>query len=119
MEGNTEISSNNYVAAELHNLVINHFECGLCKNIVFQPKECSKCTKPFCHECVMRHITAKKKWECGHCGSSENVVDMHRVVKEILEKLIFKCPGCGGKRNYEEMLKHMNNCPNIGKGGSY
>lgn len=47
------------------------------------------------------------------------MVDMHRVVKEILEKLVFKCPGCQGKRNYEEMLKHMNNCPNVGKGGVY
>ena len=50
--GNTEIVSNNYQPTELHSQVINHFECGLCKNIVFQPKECPKCTKPYCHECV-------------------------------------------------------------------
>lgn len=118
MEGSgAEISSTHYHASELHNHVIEHFECYFCKNIVFQPKECPKCTKPYCHECIQNSISQKKRWECPRCKSAENVVDMHRVVKEILEKLIFKCPGCSGKRNYEEMLKHMRTCPNVGKGG--
>jgi hypothetical protein len=37
-------------------------------------------------------------------------VDMHRVVKEILDQLIFKCPTCGQKRSFVDMMKHIADC---------
>jgi hypothetical protein len=41
------------------------------------------------------------------CGSNENLADMHRVVKEVLEKLVFSCPKCMSvKRTYNEIFKH-------------
>jgi hypothetical protein len=43
--------------------------------------------------------------------SFDNVVDLHRVVKEVLEKLIFVCPKCKSvKRNYSDIFKHMEEC---------
>jgi hypothetical protein len=45
------------------------------------------------------------------CQSTENVVDLHRSVKEILDQLVFKCPNqCGNMRSYNEMLKHIKEC---------
>jgi hypothetical protein len=39
------------------------------------------------------------------------VVDLHRVVKEVLEKLVFSCPKClKVKRTYTEIFKHMKEC---------
>jgi hypothetical protein len=36
---------------------------------------------------------------------------MHRVVKEVLEKLIFSCPRCQNvKRTYDEIFKHIQAC---------
>jgi hypothetical protein len=36
---------------------------------------------------------------------------MHRVVKEVLEKLVFACPRClTVKRTYTEIFKHAATC---------
>ena len=51
------------------------------------------------------------KWQCKDCKSTDPVTDMHRVVREILEKLVFMCPKClTVKRTYNEVLKHINEC---------
>ena len=43
--------------------------------------------------------------------SKDNVTDVHRVVKEVLEKLVFSCPRCNSvKRTYTEIFKHMETC---------
>ncbi len=45
------------------------------------------------------------------CQSTEPVQDMHRVVKEVLEKLVFACPRCMTvKRTYTEIFKHASQC---------
>ena len=44
-------------------------------------------------------------------GTTNIVVDIHRVVKEVLEKLVFSCPKCNNvKRTYTEIFKHMTEC---------
>ncbi len=56
------------------------------------------------------------KWTCVECNSHENVTDMHRVVKEVLEKLVFSCPKCRSvKRTYNEMFKHITTCEGAAK----
>lgn len=43
--------------------------------------------------------------------AQEQVVDLHRVVKEVLEKLVFSCPKCQKvKRTYTEIFSHMQEC---------
>lgn len=99
------------MATELPN-VIEHFICRLCSLVVFQPKECPKCNSVFCHECVQADLVKKGgRWKCQECGSIDNVTDIHRVVKEVLEKLVFQCPKCNSvKRTYNEMNTHMRTC---------
>jgi hypothetical protein len=45
------------------------------------------------------------------CQDTCKLVDMHRVVKEVLEKLVFSCPKCEQvKRTYAEIQKHVVEC---------
>jgi hypothetical protein len=42
------------------------------------------------------------------------VSDLHRVVKEVLEKLVFACPRClQVKRTYTEIFKHAQQCDGV------
>lgn len=41
----------------------------------------------------------------------DSVTDVHRVVKEILDAMVFACPKCQTtKRNYHEIFKHISTC---------
>jgi hypothetical protein len=43
--------------------------------------------------------------------SNEALSDMHRVVKEVLDMLVFSCPRCMSvKRNFVEINKHIQTC---------
>ena len=33
--------------------------------------------------------------------------ELHRSVREVIEKLVFLCPGCGIKMQYESMFDHV------------
>ena len=88
-----EVSLTQYVPTDIPN-VIDHFICKLCNSVVFQPKECSKCEQAYCFNCTQLSIANQKKWKCPKCNSEEPLLDMHRVIKEVLDQLIFKCPKC-------------------------
>lgn len=78
---------------------------------MYQPKECPKCASVYCFECNNNDISKKGKWFCKECQAAEPLVDLHRTVKEVLEKLVFSCPKCAEvKRTYNEIHTHMNNC---------
>ena len=109
-----EVSLNQYVATMIPN-VINHFVCRLCSNVVFEPKECPHCEQPYCFNCQQIEIATKKEWQCRKCKSKEQLVNMHRVVKEVFDQLIFSCPKCQQKRSYQDMLKHIQSCAGEGQ----
>ena len=105
-----DIQSSNFVPTELSQ-AIDHFVCRLCNFVVIQPKECPKCNCVYCFQCNQNQIMQKGKWNCSECNSTDNLVDLHRVVKEVLEKLIFVCPKCKSvKRNYNDIFKHLSEC---------
>lgn len=39
--------------------------------------------------------------------------EMHRSVKEVLELLNFKCPGCNEKKRYTQFYEHVKQCDKI------
>jgi len=40
--------------------------------------------------------------------ATDGLVEIHRIVKEVLEKLVFSCPKCMSvKRTYNEIFKHI------------
>ena len=91
--------------------MIDHFLCKLCGYVVHKPKECPQCAQTFCHDCVQdRILSTKIKWQCPTCQSVDQVNELHRSVKEVLDVLVFKCPKCGGKRSYSDMETHIQEC---------
>lgn len=79
--------------------------------MVFQPKECPKCASVYCHDCNQKYIEKHGKWCCGECRDNTPLTEMHRVVREVLEKLVFQCPKCASvKLSYAEIYKHSAAC---------
>lgn len=98
---------------DLPDVVINHYLCKICGLIVIQPKECPRCAVLYCFDCNQGQITKNSKWACQNkqCNTTEAVIDIHRTVKEVMEKLIFSCPKClGNKRTYNEIIQHIQQC---------
>jgi len=108
-----EVQSSNFVPTELTN-VIDHFLCRICKYVVLQPKECPKCSSVYCHPCQQKYQSERGMWICKECTSKEQVIEMHRTVREVLDMLVFQCPKClKVKRNYNEISKHLEECEEV------
>ena len=41
-----------------------HFTCGICQNIVFEPKECTQCETLFCKLCINKWVSNKDNTSC-------------------------------------------------------
>ena len=69
-----------------------HFTCNLCKEILLDPVECTNCSTAFCKLCISSWHQ-KNPYKCPLlCSNKYKYVNMHRVVKKMLEKLRFHCP---------------------------
>ena len=47
------------------------------------------------------------------CNSVKQPIEIHRAVKEILELMMLRCPGCGATKKYEQMFEHVQSCDKI------
>ena len=114
--------------------------CGICKLVVLDPKECSKCNVVYCEECIQksRHQGVAS---CPKKCDDHKIVDLHRFVKNLLLNQVFKCDiencedepltylkaiehiklckfattdcphGCGAKVLNSDSITHDNKCP--------
>ena len=88
------------------------FICGLCQFVVAPyPLECPGCNSLFCENCV-RMV---RNWSCTvqNCRSSIAPTKMNRSVHEILELLMFNCPGCNERKRYAAFFEHVTHCERI------
>ena len=93
---------------------IEYFLCGLCQFVVSPfPRQCSGCHSLYCESCISNLV----RWKCPqkNCKAQSDTQpeDMHRSVKEILERLEFDCPGCKTNLRYQEMFAHVKTCAEI------
>lgn len=88
--------------------------CTICSGILVNPRECSLCQNSFCKKCL-------DEWTCLNdscpfkCEKSE-FKESSRTLKNILEKLIFKCLFCDQVEkdgNYFNHLIHLKICEKI------
>ena len=89
--------------------VIDHFLCGLCRYVVTPyPQECPACNRLYCQQCV----EMQRRWECNNtsCRSRAAPTKMHNAVQEILDLVMFICPGCDKKMRYKQMFDHVKQC---------
>jgi hypothetical protein len=68
--------------------------CSICLYIVKDPKECSECSHPFCTSCLdewqQKSNTCPNK--CVEAGKDVTFNNLHRFMKNVLDKYQFKCP---------------------------
>ncbi len=88
--------------------------CSICKNILVEPKQCSKCQNLFCGKCIDEWLKSNK--ECPSKCSGASIADC-TIISKILNQLTFNCRnGCGTVFKYEEAAKHYSEaCPKLSK----
>ena len=88
------------------------FVCGLCQFVTTPfPVECPQCNRLYCEHCVK----SQRSWMCtgADCRSRQPPVRLNNNVREIMELLIFECPGCGERKRYQAFFEHVKNCDRI------
>ena len=88
--------------------------CNICTGILINPRECSLCQNSFCKKCL-------DEWTCINsscpykCEKSE-FRESSRTLKNLLEKLLFKCLFCCNteiNHPYPLFLNHLKSCERI------
>lgn len=88
--------------------------CNLCLGILINPIECSSCESSFCKSCI-------EEWRnfneiCPYKCNKNEVRESPRMLKELLEKLTFKCLFCDKiekNASYRSFLIHINICEKL------
>ena len=102
--------------ADEHNTLL---DCCLCKNIMIEPVECSKCRKGFCRKCIDGYIDQLVTGEydicCPNCGTEDlQLVEPHPLLLRQLSKLRGACEyadkGCEAVVNYSDLEEHLKVC---------
>lgn len=77
------------------------------------PLECVGCNSLYCEKCVKM----QRSWACTvmNCRSRMQPIKMHRSVQEVLEVLMFNCPGCQKRVRYQAFFEHVATCAKIGQ----
>ena len=87
-------------------LINKFFICGICKNILNNPKQCNSCEEIFCEECLNSFY--KNNTYCINSCTDIKILKPHITVINFLEKLKFNCIfNCGEIIPYNEVDKHL------------
>jgi hypothetical protein len=106
----TEFISNKELFESIKEMV----SCIICSGVVVQPSQCNKCENTFCKQCIIEWM--KNSNSCPFKCESFETKEASRTVKNLLEKLLFKCQyNCDTLKefSYEAIIKHLKNCDNL------
>ena len=104
------------VAAPEHNSLL---DCCLCKNVMIKPRECEKCRKGFCKNCIDGYIDQLVAGDyqivCPNCGTENlNLVEPHPLLVRQLSELKGACinadKGCNLIIAYGDLENHQKEC---------
>lgn len=78
--------------------------CPKCSNIVVHPVECQSCQYIICFKCAQRNSGVCDEENCGE-SFTKTPGKIHKLYKELLNQLEFKCPnschGCNKTLKYD------------------
>ena len=88
-------------------------ECLLCKKVLIEPRECTRCQRSFCLPCLRTH-KRRSYYECpSRCNNAQHL-KAHRITRAILSRLRVTCKnrfwGCREIINYEKLEEHEGKC---------
>ena len=91
----------------------NILKCKICKNILLNPYDCSKCGNTFCYKCI--NNLKQNNLPCPFNCKLFEITPSSFGLKKILNQLKFDCinkkNGCNEAISYTEIENHENNCP--------
>ena len=90
--------------------------CTICQEVLEDPKETLTCQHAFCNSCICRWLREHSSCPTCRCPLSPNdLVSLHRIWREKLNKLKVKCYnsriGCQAVLDLEELGRHFDECP--------
>ena len=107
---NVYIDSESVINKDFFENVKEMLTCCICTGVLVDPMQCSSCENCFCRSCIENWI--KKAHTCPYKCSSPRIKEGGRMVKNLLEKLIFKCENECGVVNltYKKKIEHIKQC---------
>ena len=81
------------------------YKCSLCSKIMINPIDCEKCAHSFCYNCISNN-------NCPFKCEKKILKPSSMGIKNLLEKLIFKCEnkGCEEEISYSKVISHDQTC---------
>ena len=87
--------------------------CEICQSLCEKPQCCQSCQKNFCEKCISQWQSQRPNNCPNRCH--DPIFFENKVLKRMMERLKFKCPGCqkGWKRT--EFEAHFKSCEGVKK----
>ena len=93
--------------------IMDILKCKLCKKILLNPYDCSKCGNTFCYYCINK--LKQNNLPCPFNCKSFDITPSSVGIKKFLNPLKFECKykknGCQEIIPYMNIENHENNCP--------
>lgn len=93
--------------------IMNILKCKICKNILLNPYDCSKCGNTFCYNCISK--LKQNKMSCPFNCKLFEITPSSFGIKKFLNQLKFYCKyknnGCNEIVPYLDIESHENSCP--------
>lgn len=108
----SHLSTNNIVNNSFYESVKDLVVCNICHGVLIDPLNCNVCEVAFCSNCLNTwKLTQKSDSLCPMKCNSSKFVQSSRVLRNLIDKLEFKCKyNCSMKSyKYNEIINHLNN----------
>ncbi len=69
---------------------LESLSCPICLQVLADPYDCKQCETSYCQECI-RRWHSKHDGECPSCKSCAGLARSHKMVRNLLSSLTFKC----------------------------
>ena len=93
--------------------IMNILKCKICKNILLNPYDCSKCGNTFCFNCINK--IKENSLSCPFNCQLFEIIPSSFGIKKFLNQLKFECKnkskGCKEIIPYKEIENHEKICP--------
>ena len=80
----------------------------ICLDLVWDPEQCSSCSKLFCKNCIKK---CDRK-TCCHCKQIFKSKKIDLILTNLLNDSIIQCKNCDEQHSYDNTKKHLALCLN-------
>ena len=96
------LSAKRYRGAEA---IDEDLKCGLCRKVVWEPKQCGNCTTLHCTSCIEAVLTGEER-KCPDCKQEYKASILSKFAVKSLNNLKFACEVCDLEYAYSDARSH-------------